>query len=122
MPASDLKLTRKVTSLQALSKILLKKRHNKRCRHRNHFIKFRQTSLVFVLLLIDLDNVSGGWAPFKAQLLYKNQQNFDEAKCSFFEGFQYQKVLILSLFSMKHFYFFMAKITPNMAEITSPWD
>ena len=39
-----------------------------------------------------------------------------------FECFQYQKVLILFLFSMKHFYFFMAKITPNMAEITNLWD
>ena len=39
-----------------------------------------------------------------------------------FEGFQYQKVLILFLFSMKHFYFFMGKITRDMAEITSLWD
>ena len=36
----------------------------------------------------------------------------------FFEGFQSQKVLILFLFAIKHFDFFIAKITPNMAEIT----
>ena len=40
----------------------------------------------------------------------------------FFEGFQSQKVLILFLFSIKHFDFFIAEITPNMAEITSLWD
>ena len=39
-----------------------------------------------------------------------------------FECLQYPKVLILFLFSMKYFYFFMAKITPNMAEITNLWD
>ena len=50
--------------------------------HIHIYINFQQTSLVFVMLLIDFDNVFGGWAPFKTHSLYKNQQNFDEAKCS----------------------------------------
>ena len=84
MAASDLKLTRKLTSLQALSKILLKKGITKYAVTEIIFINFQQNSLVFTILLIDFDNVFGGWAPFKAHLLYKNQQNFDEAKCSCF--------------------------------------
>ena len=84
MAASDLKLTRKLTSLQALSKILLKKGITKYAVTEIIFINFQQNSLVFTISLIDFDNVFGGWAPFKAHWLYKNQKSFDEAKCSCF--------------------------------------
>ena len=63
------------------------------------FINFQQTSLVFVVLLIDFDNVLGGWASFKVHLFYKNQQNFDQVQCSsFLKAFNFKKFLFCSYF------------------------
>ena len=45
---------------------------------------------------------------------YKNQQNFDEAKCFFKKSLQPQNVLIMFSFSMKHSYLLTAKIIPDV--------
>ena len=79
-----------------------------------NLVLIKSSSPQFIFLFAFWYSVHLEVHPVPLYFVHKNQYNFDEVQCYFFESLKSQNILTMFLFSMKHLYQLTVRITDDV--------